>query len=220
MVDVNSITSAVLLGLVWGFLISIPVGPINLAIINQGAKRGFKWGALIGLGGMSMDIFYCGAAFAGFSGLFSTRLLRATMELLSFLALIYLGIKYLKATNLPATTKGVELVEHKLHPHTAFTTGFVLVLGNPAVFLFWITLSALFISHEWIDNSWASRGACVLGLATGALSWFILLSFLVSLGHGRFSSKTLIRMSHGSGACLLAAALVVGVRLIKLLAHR
>ena len=219
MPDVNAITSDVLLGLFWGFLVSIPVGPINLAIINQGAKRGFKWGALIGCGGMAMDILYCGAAFAGFSGLFSTRFLRATMELLSFLALIYLGVKYLQATDLPATTKGVVFAEQKLHPHTAFMTGFVLVLGNPAVLLFWITMSALFVSHEWIDDSWISKAACVIGLSTGALTWFVLLSFLVSLGHGRFSRRTLLWMSHISGVCLLLAAVYVGFRLVRVLAH-
>jgi threonine/homoserine/homoserine lactone efflux protein len=216
---VNSALSAALIGLVSGFLISIPVGPINLAIINEGAKRGFKWGVLIGFGAIAMDIIYCGLAFAGFSGLFTTRLLRASMELLSFLALIYLGSKYLRATELPSTTKGVELVEHRLHPHTAFMTGFVRVLGNPAVLLFWITLSASFMSHDWIDNTWSSKGACVVGMATGAFTWFVVLSFLVSLGHGRFSSRTLLRMSHVSGACLLLAAGIIAIRLIRLLAQ-
>ena len=196
------------------------MGPINLAIINEGAKRGFKWGMLIGIGGLTMDVIYCGAAFAGFSGLFTTRLLRATIELLSFLALIYLGTKYLQTTDLPATTKGVELVEHTLHPHTAFMIGFGRVLGNPAVLLFWITLSASFMSHEWIEDTVPSKVACVAGMAAGAFAWFVLLSYLVSLGHGRFSAKTLIRMSHVSGACLLLAALIVGVRLVGLLAHR
>jgi threonine/homoserine/homoserine lactone efflux protein len=219
MADLNSALFAMLIGLVSGFLISIPVGPINLAIINEGAQRGFRWGVLIAFGAIAMDIIYCGIAFAGFSGLFTTRLLRATMELLSFMALVYLGVKYLQATNLPATTKGVEMVEHRYHPHTAFMIGFVRVLGNPAVLLFWITLSALFMSHEWIDNTWMSKGFCVVGMATGAFSWFVLLSFLVSLGHGRFSAKTLLRMSHVSGACLLIAAAVVAVRLIRMLAH-
>ena len=167
-----------------------------------------------------MDFIYCTMAFAGFSGLFTSHLLRATMELLTFLALIYLGIKYLQATHLPATTKGVELVEHKLHPHTAFMIGFVRVLGNPAVLLFWITISASLISHEVIDDTWASKGACVVGMSTGAFSWFVLLSFLVSLGHGRFSTRTLVRMSHLSGACLLLVAAWVGIRLIRLLAHQ
>jgi threonine/homoserine/homoserine lactone efflux protein len=220
MADVTSIISAAVIGLVSGFLFSIPVGPINLAIINEGAKRGFKWGVLIGFGAIAMDIIYCSLAFAGFSGLFATRLLRATIELLSFLALIYLGVKYLLATHLPATSRSLELVEHKLHPHTAFMIGFVRVLGNPSVLLFWIALSASFMSHDVIQDTWSSKGACVMGMATGAFGWFVLLSFLVSLGHGRFSPKTLLRMSHFSGACLLLVAGYVAVRLVRLLAQQ
>jgi threonine/homoserine/homoserine lactone efflux protein len=219
MVDVGSIISAGVIGLLSGFVFSVPVGPINLAIINEGAKRGFKWGVLIGFGAIAMDIVYCSLAFAGFSGLFTTRLLRATIELLSFLALIYLGLKYLSATSMPATSKSLELVEHKLHPHTAFMLGFVRVLGNPAVLLFWIALSASFMSHEVIADTWISKGVCVIGLAVGAFSWFVLLSFLVSLGHGRFSAKTLLRMEHVSGACLLLVAVYVGVRLVRVLAQ-
>jgi threonine/homoserine/homoserine lactone efflux protein len=220
MVDVSSMVSALAIGLVSGFIISIPVGPINLAIINGGAKRGFKWGVLIGFGAIAMDIIYCGIAFAGFSGMFTARLLQASIQLLSFLALIYLGIKYLQATHLPTTSKGVEMVEHRLHPHTAFMIGFVQVLGNPSVLLFWIFLSAFIMSHEWIEDTWASKGACVVGMSSGAFAWFVLLSFLVSLGHGRFSAKTLLRMSHLSGACLLLGALPVGIKLVKLIAQR
>lgn len=216
----NAILSAAILGVVSGFVVSIPVGPINLAIVNGGAKRGFWWGLLIGLGGLCMDLVYCGVAFAGFSGLFTSPFLRATIELLSFLALVYLGFKYLETTGLPATTKGVEIAEHTLHPHTAFMVGFVLVLGNPAVLLFWITLSASFLSHQWIEDTWASKGACVAGMGAGIFAWFALLSYLVSLGHGRFSSRTLTRMAHASGAVLLVAAVVVGARLVNMLAQR
>jgi hypothetical protein len=36
------------------------------------------------------------------------------------------------------------------------------------------------------------------------------LSWLVSLGHGKFSEKTLLRMEHGSGVGLLVLALIHG----------
>ena len=142
------------------------------------------------------------------------------MELLSFVFLIYLGIKYLVTASLPATTPTVEAVEHKLHPHTAFWIGFVRVLGNPAVLLFWITVSATFISHDWIDDTFVSKGICVLGTFVGGMLWFILLSFLVAKGHGKFSTKALVRMAHISGAILLLAGIVIGYRLINMLALR
>src|SRR5688500_10136877 len=174
---------------------------------------------MIGVGGMAMYVIYCGIAFAGFSGLFASKFMKATMELLSFLFLIYLGIKYLLTASLPATTPTMEAVEHKLHPHTAFWIGFVRVLGNPAVLLFWITVSATFISHDWIEDTLLSKTVCVLGTFVGGLLWFILLSFMVAKGHGKFSTAALVRMAHISGAILLIAGVVIGYRLVSMLAR-
>lgn len=220
MADFSPLFIAAITGFISGFLICIPVGPINITIINEGAKRGFQWAFLIGLGAMVMDVIYCSLGFAGFSGLFNSRVLRATMELLSFLLTLFLGIKYMIARDVPATSPTVEHVEHTFHPHTAFMIGFVRVLGNPAVLLFWITLSATFLAHEWIGTDRASKVACITGNFFGGMTWFVLLSFLVSRGHGKFSTKTLLRMSHGSGASLLILAVFLGIRLVRLLAHR
>ena len=206
-------------GFAFGFLVSIPVGPINISIVNEGARRGFRWAFLIGLGATLMEVIYCAIAFAGFTHLFDSRWIKATMELVSFLLMLFLGVKYLLAHSLPATTRSIETVEHRLHPHTAFWTGFVRCLGNPGVLLFWISISATFISHEWMEDTWPSRAACLGGVAVGCFLWFTLLSFLVSRGHGKFSTTTLLRMSQFSGASVLAVAIVTGVRLVRLLAH-
>lgn len=211
---------AALTGFVSGFVASIPVGPINITIVNEGAKRGFVWALLIGLGAVLMESIYCGLAFAGFSGLLGGRLAAAFMELASFLLMLYLGVKYLRARDLPATTPSVERMEHRLHPHTAFMTGFVRVLGNPAVLLFWLTLSATFVSHHWIEDTLPSKAACVAGVAVGALAWFTLLAFLVARSHGKFSKTTLLRMSHVSGLLLVLAAAGIGFRLVLRLAKQ
>jgi len=218
--DLHELFLSGLAGVISGFLVSVPVGPTNIAIINEGAKRGFLYAFLIGLGSVTMEVVYCSIAFASFSGMFDSRVWRATMELISFLLVLFLGLKYLLAKSLPATPHSVDVLEHKLHPHTAYMTGFVRVLGNPSVLLFWITLSATFIAHRWVEATWASKSACVGGVAIGASLWFGLLSWGVSIGHRKFSSQTLLRMSQISGACLLVAAIVIGARLVRLLANR
>src|SRR4051812_13232264 len=101
MLDLNAAISAGAIGIISGFLVCIPVGPINITIINEGAKRGFRWALMISIGAMVMDFIYCGFAFAGFSTLLSSRTFRATMELLSFILTLFLGIKYMLARDLP-----------------------------------------------------------------------------------------------------------------------
>ena len=220
MANLSDYLIAAFFGFVFGFLVSIPVGPINISIVNDGARRGFRWAFLIGLGATIMEVIYCAIAFAGFTHLFDSRVVKATMELASFLLMLYLGVKYLFAHSLPATSRSVESFEHRLRPHTAFWTGFVRCLANPCVLLFWITIPATFISHDWMDDTWQSKCMCLLGVTFGCFSWFTLLSFRVSRRQGRFSTHTLLRMSQFSGASLLIFALVIGGRLVKLLAHR
>src|SRR2546429_6869212 len=95
--NASDILVAALTGFLSGLLLSIPVGPINLTIVNEGARRGFRWAALIGLGAVFMETIYCGIAFLGFATFFEDKVVKAVMELLSFLLMLYLGFKYLLA---------------------------------------------------------------------------------------------------------------------------
>jgi threonine/homoserine/homoserine lactone efflux protein len=98
MADSSSIFSAALAGFVIALIFSsIPVGPINLTILNEGARRGFLWAMLIGLGASTMETIYCSLAFTGFSSFFAIRVVKASMELFSFVFLLFLGIKFLTA---------------------------------------------------------------------------------------------------------------------------
>src|SRR4029079_804038 len=65
MFDLPPTLTAILAGFLSGFVVSVPVGPVNLTILNEGARRGFKWAALIGLGATFMEVLYCILAFTG-----------------------------------------------------------------------------------------------------------------------------------------------------------
>ncbi len=229
MSNLPPILLAGLTGLISGLLLSVPVGPINLTIMNEGARRGFKWAALIGLGATAMEVIYCFIAFTGFASFFTQGYVKAAMELCSFVFMLFLGIKFLLAKSVQsppvqfgATAHRIEArIGEKLHPHSAFMTGLVRVMGNVGVLVFWIILAANFISREWVTPDWPGKLACVAGVALGTGLWFLGLSWVVSLGHGKFSEKTLLRMEHGSGVGLLVLALIHGAIIINEMAvHR
>jgi L-lysine exporter family protein LysE/ArgO len=208
-------------GFLAGYLACIPVGPVNVTIINEGARRGFRHAFFVGLGAVVMEIIYSTIAFAGFAQMFTSAWLRATMELVSFVVVTAIGIRYVLTRQMPLTPHAVEVVEQRLHPHTAFMTGFVRVLGNPATLLFWIAFAAAAVAHEWVDQEWPTKTAAIVGIGLGALAWFSKLGYAVSLGHGKISERALLRTAHISGALLIAAGLFMGGRLVVALAkHR
>ncbi len=227
MPDLPPIVVAGITGFVSGLLLSIPVGPINLTILNEGARRGFKWGALIGAGATAMEIIYCFIAFTGFSSLLQTRYIKAAMEIFTLIFLTYLGIKFMLAKS--AGERRIRLggaaerfetrVQEKMHPHSAFMTGLVRVMGNVGVLVFWIFLANYFISHEWVTPDWPGKLTCVGGAGLGIGLWFFALSWAVSLGHGKFTEKTLLKMERISGVGLLALALIHGITMVWQVIH-
>jgi L-lysine exporter family protein LysE/ArgO len=217
---VSDIVLAWITGLVSGFIASFVPGPITVAIVNEGARRGFKWAFLIGLGSATMETLYCSIAFAGFSTVFNIKLVRAAFELISFVLILALGIKYLRAPSVEERNPSADRIEQKLHPHSAFFIGFVQVMGNLGVLLMWIALAATFTSHDWVTPDFSGKLACVTGVYLGALAWFVVLAWAVSRGHRKISAHTLLRMEHASGILLLIIALIVGIRIILHLSKR
>jgi threonine/homoserine/homoserine lactone efflux protein len=217
MPELQSILLSTLTGFVSGLLLSMPVGPVNLTIINEGARRGFKWAVLIGLGAASMDVIYCTIAFTSFSSFFGNRMVKASMEVFTFVFMLFLGIKFLSAktviapTQFGATASRIEeRIGEKLHPHSAFMIGFTRVMGNLGVLLFWIVAAVYFMSHEawftsyeWVEDTIAAKVAFIAGVALGASLWFFGLSYMSSRGQGRLSEQTLLRMEHFAGICLI-----------------
>jgi threonine/homoserine/homoserine lactone efflux protein len=214
MPDLNPNLLAVLTGFISGFILSVPVGPVNLTIVNEGARRGLLWAILIGFGAVVMEVIYCALAFTGFANFFDGKMIKAVMELTSFVFFLYLGIRFLTVRTITAVAPMEERLKEKIQPHSAFAIGFVRVMGNPGVFLFWIFLAALFKAHDWVEPTLAGTVSCVAGVAGGTSVWFCGLSYAVSCGHGKFTEGTLLRMERISGICLLVMAIGQGIHIV------
>jgi threonine/homoserine/homoserine lactone efflux protein len=210
---------AALTGFLFGFILSVPVGPVNLTIVNEGARRGLLWAVLIGFGAVVMEVVYCGLAFTGFASHFEGKVVKAAMELTSFVFFLYLGVRFLIGRTINAVAPMEEKLKEKLHPHSAFATGFVRVMGNPGVFLGWIVLAALFRARDWVEPTLAGTCSCVAGVAAGTGAWFCGLSYAASRGHGKFTEQTLLRMQRISGVCLLLLAICQGIYIVWQMSH-
>jgi len=213
MVSLSPLLVAGFTGLVSGLLLSIPVGPINLTILNEGAKRGFKWGLLIGMGATLMESIYCFIAFTSLASFFTRGPVKFALELASFVFLSYLGVKFLMAKSaeppmrLGKTATRLEAkVGERFHPHSAFMTGFVRVMGNLGVLAFWVILAANFLYRDWVPPDWPGKCTCVAGVTLGTGSWFVFLSWIAAMGRGKFSPRTLLHIEHISGYVLLGLA--------------
>lgn len=219
MFSLHPLLVAFLTGFLSGFILSVPVGPVNLTIINEGARSGLVWAMMIGLGASVMEVIYCTLACTGFASFFTGRVINAAIELISFVFMLYLGIRFLKANRIEPIAPVEARIKTKLVPHSAFAIGFVRVLGNPGVFLCWIVLAAHFRSRDWVPASRSGVASFVAGVGAATLLWFSGLSYAVSCRHKQFTERSLLRMEHISGIAMLALAVVQGIYIVVKITH-
>src|SRR5580692_5820192 len=205
MVEVPPIFLAMLTGFIAGLLCSMPIGPVNLTILNESTRRGFSAGVLVGLGASSMELIYCAIAFTGFTQFLEVRMIKTLMEVFTFVFFLFLGAKFLMTKSvtdsirLGTTAQKIEArLGEKFHPHSAYMVGFVRVLGNLNVLVVWIGLAAYLMSHQayfttqdFVADSLYAKVACIAGVALGVNSWFCALSFTASRGQGHLSEPAL-----------------------------
>ena len=201
--------SLFLKGLVIGFSIAAPVGPIGILCIKRTLTSGRLAGLVSGLGAATADAVYgCIAAF-GLTFISSFLIHQQSwLRLLGGAFLCYLGIKtfFSKPAEPSSQSNQLSLIN-------AYGSTFILTLTNPLTIL---SFAAIFAGLGLLDlkGNYLSSVVIVLGVFIGSACWWILLSTGVSIFRTRFTPTGLLWVNRISGLIILGfgiAALYAGL---------
>ena len=189
--------SLFLRGLVIGFSIAAPVGPIGVLCIRRTIAEGQIYGLVSGLGAATADAVYgCVAAFG--LTFISTFLIghKLWLSLIGGLFLLYLGIKTIlsKPAEEAAKAEGKGLFG-------AYGSTFLLTLTNPMTILSFVAIFAA-LGLGSATGSYASALILVLGVFCGSALWWLLLSGGVGLFRNKFNARGLLWVNRISGAII------------------
>ncbi len=174
-------------GLIFGFAIAAPVGPIGLLIIQRTLNFGQVIGVASGLGAASADAVYGSIVAFGLTLLSGLLLdLQTWLALAGGVFLCYLGVRTAMAT--PATTAAQRETHGML---SAYASTFALTLTNPPTILIFTAVFASVGLVNVAENRLAAV-ALVAGVFLGSAAWWLLLSGGVSLLR-RFVNATTLR---------------------------
>lgn len=186
-------------GLLIGFSIAAPVGPIGLLCIQLTLNRGGKYGIAAGLGAATADAFYGLVAGLGLT-LISGFLLdqQEWLRLFGGLFLCYLGVKTFRAEPARETA-----VNQSKGIFSVYLTVLALTLMNPITILaFTAIFAGLGLGSR--DLSLAQTTLFVFTVFCGSALWWLLLTTLISLVRNRFQSRHLQWVNWGAGIVIFA----------------
>lgn len=192
-------------GIMIGILISAPMGPIGVLVIQRTLNRGRRKGLATGLGASLSDIIYCLLTAFGLS--FVTDFIaahRPVLQCIGSVVLVAYGI-YLFLNN---PSRRVELPKTPGHSGTFlrdFATGFLLTFSNPLILFF---IVGLFARFNFLDLP-TSGAHYVLGficIAGGAFVWWTGITYLIDKIRGRFTVRSMRRINRAIAVFVLLMA--------------
>lgn len=193
--------TAFIQGLILGFSIAAPVGPIGLLCLRRSLANGRLAGLISGLGAATADAFYGLLAALGLTALSNFLLeYQSALQLSGGLFLLYVGLTTLRTR--PAAIAATAPASS--HLGSAYLTTLLLTLSNPLTILSFL---ALFTGLPAGTASPHDATTLVLGVFLGSAAWWLLLSCSAAALSSRLSHGGLRFLNVTSGLVLLAFGL-------------
>ncbi len=190
-------------GLIIGFSIAAPVGPIGVLCIRRTLAQGHTSGLISGLGAATADAIYGCIAALGLTFISSLLISQQIwLRLICGAFLCYLGFKIfvIQPTQKAVKTKGSSLV-------SAYTSTFLFTLMNPMTML---SFAAIFagLGVTSTNGNYVLAVVLVLGVFIGSVLWWLLLCAGISLFQTTLTPRRLQWVNRISGVMITMFGLV------------
>ena len=187
-------------GMIIGFAIAAPVGPIGVLCIRRTLAEGRISGLVSGLGAATADALYGAVAALGLT--FVAEFLvggQGWLRLVGGAFLLFLGVRTFLARPAdraaPAARSGLP---------GAYASALFLTLTNPTTILSFAAIFAGLGVAVGADGDVLSAMSLVLGVFLGSATWWFVLSGVTSLIRTRLSVRGLRWVNRISGAVIAA----------------
>jgi len=201
-----------LLGIFFGLLASVPVGPVNFFVASQALKRDLAHGLLAGLTAALLDATFCFIALAGFFKI-KLNLPPYSMSVLKAVAAVIILMLARKLIRDSRTFEIPQYRENVPAPSPKPVLGVVLLyVTNPTLYMYWIFVAGTVTGHNLLGQNLIRYGtstavgfALVVGLSS--FGWYLGLVRFICYHQNRINQSTFRRILYYIGLALAGFAI-------------
>lgn len=187
--------SSFLQGFLLGTGAAVPIGPINILIMNR-ALKSYALAVVTGFGALSADLCYILLLTLGFGVFLEDSFILKMLGFFGSAFLIYIayGLYVSKYDVLIEAEKDISRSDLL----KAYTSGYLLTLLNPYTIAFWTSVSVFVVSKD------EYRFLIIFGMITAILSWITIMPYIIHRTKHRLSQSFYSKVS------LIAAFILFG----------
>jgi threonine/homoserine/homoserine lactone efflux protein len=203
-----------LIGVAAGALTGVPIGPVNVAVIDAAYRHTFIRAIGVGMGGACGDGLWSGLGVLGVTPIVR-QYPSVPPVLYGVSGAVLLVYGFLTARSQPVapaapvsdvpTSDSVVTRLARRHLWSGFTVGLALVVLNPAAIVTWVVI----LSNQIPSATPLEGVAFTIGVMLGSVGWFSLVAFLTHRGKNVLGDKAAwIPRIVGVGLILYATYLI------------
>ena len=219
--------ATILLGIIGGFALSIPPGPLAIAVTKQGIEGNFRAGITLVFGAALMDVVYMLLSTFASSAIVQAleKLIKETLwfpvlfQVACIVLLLFLGIRYFtperceKATNeSEKTERAQEERARKMGHATPFFVGLLIAVTNLATPTFlpsMIAFVGLLHGGGWLHRGVLPSVFFSVSFGLGTLLWFFCVLRVLSKFRKSISGNFVQNIYRFAGGTLITFAAII-----------
>jgi arginine exporter protein ArgO len=191
-----------LIGALLGAITGIPIGPVNVAVIDASYRHSLRRAVGVALGGAVGDTIFAYLGMVWFGPFINARpLVPPILYILSGIALLVYGF---------VTVRSQEIETGSGKPENSdpgkflggFILGFILIVLNPAALITWVVI----VGTYFAEITAGEGTSCAIGVGVGSLMWFNLVAYLSNKGKNVLGHK-MLWVTRGVGILLIGYGL-------------
>ena len=196
----------ILKGFAVGMCASAPIGPIAILVVQKSLSKGHKAGFVSGLGASVVDTFY--AFIAIFALAFAQSFIEEHKNMILIVGgAVLIAVGFSMAFSNPFRKLKAD-GESSVSPKD-FGQAVALGISNPMAIFVMFTLFAFFGLANDAPHTW-SVTPIILAVSAGSVTYWFLMSWLLSRFRGNFRMRTILWISRITGALIV----IIGIALL------
>lgn len=194
---------SILQGIIIGFALAAPIGPIGILCIKRSLTDGMRGGFAVGLSGATADVVYALCAAFGVQLVVDfVSEQQVWIRLVGAFFLLAVGFHLVRnqpSSDSPRVPRGLQA--------RSYLSTLLLALTNPlTLFAFMAAFSSIGV-ESMTDDAW-SLVPLIIGVFIGSLSWFILLGSLARRLSGGVGARGAVLINRIAGALLMLFGII------------
>ncbi len=207
---------ALLLGLICGFVGSIPIaGPVAVLVLERGLGGRAREGLSIAIGASIAEGLYAGCAFLGMTAVLARfPWMLPVSRVLGAVILVALGLYFaFRKSKPPGDARQAARDDRKRGRRGGpLVLGLVVTLVNPTLLVTWSAVVTVIHGAVRFDGNAIEAPLFGLGAMTGIVSWFSTLLALLGRFREKMGPGTLDKVVRGIGWTLVVVGVAVGIK--------